>query len=162
LGCVLKEGEPADLPRAVAQAGPRAAVLLHRAADEALAGLPNTTAIPQTVTGEIDGYVALARGFEPADARYLQNHRGHLLLVKPEERPFITEAPIRETTFTGSETELVERIAALRDAGYTQFAIQIVAGPGGGDRGLGTNHGRSERLNRSNQTLPSFCEKVRY
>jgi 5,10-methylenetetrahydromethanopterin reductase len=110
----------------VAQAGPRAAVLLHRPADEALAGLPNTTAIPQTVTDEIVGISGIARGFEPADARYLQNHCGHLLLVKPEERPFITEALIRETTFTGSETELVERIAALRDAGYTQFAIQIV------------------------------------
>jgi 5,10-methylenetetrahydromethanopterin reductase len=32
-GCVLAEGEPADSPRAMAQAGPRAAVLLHRAAD---------------------------------------------------------------------------------------------------------------------------------
>ena len=32
-GCVLAEGEPVDSPRAVAQAGPRAAVLLHRAAD---------------------------------------------------------------------------------------------------------------------------------
>lgn len=32
-GCVLGRGEPLDSPRAVAQAGPRAAVLLHRAAD---------------------------------------------------------------------------------------------------------------------------------
>src|SRR5437667_5303227 len=31
-GAVLEEGEPADAPRAVAQAGPRAAMLLHRAA----------------------------------------------------------------------------------------------------------------------------------
>jgi len=33
LGCVLKDGEPADSERAMAQAGPRAAVMLHRAAD---------------------------------------------------------------------------------------------------------------------------------
>ena len=39
LGCVLQDGEPADSERAMAQAGPRAAVMLHRAADEALAGL---------------------------------------------------------------------------------------------------------------------------
>jgi 5,10-methylenetetrahydromethanopterin reductase len=32
-GCVLADGEKADSPRAMAQAGPRAAVLLHRAAD---------------------------------------------------------------------------------------------------------------------------------
>ena len=37
LGCVLGPGETFDSPRAVAQAGPRAAVLLHRAADQALA-----------------------------------------------------------------------------------------------------------------------------
>src|SRR5580698_11450252 len=34
LGCVLQDGEPADSARAMAQAGPRAAVMLHRAADE--------------------------------------------------------------------------------------------------------------------------------
>jgi 5,10-methylenetetrahydromethanopterin reductase len=34
LGCVLQPGEAADSQRAMAQAGPRAAVLLHRAADE--------------------------------------------------------------------------------------------------------------------------------
>src|SRR5579862_2416458 len=38
LGCVLGDGEPADSERAMAQAGPRAAVMLHRAADQALSG----------------------------------------------------------------------------------------------------------------------------
>ena len=35
---------------------------------------------------------------------------------------------IRQTTFTGTEAELLERIAALRDGGYTQFTIQLVPG----------------------------------
>ena len=43
LGCVLAPRRAGDSPRAMAQAGPRAAVVLHRAADEALAGLPNST-----------------------------------------------------------------------------------------------------------------------
>jgi 5,10-methylenetetrahydromethanopterin reductase len=77
---------------------------------------------------ELDGYVALARGFEPADARYLQNHRGHLLFVKPEERPFVTADLIRATSFTAPEAEIKQRIDALRAAGYTQFTIQIVPG----------------------------------
>lgn len=128
LGCVLAEGEPYDSPRALAQAGPRAAVLLHRAADEALAGLPNSSAVPPAVAGVVAGYVALARRFEPADARYLMNHRGHLMFVKPEERPFVTADLIRETSFTATEPVLVQRIAALRDAGYTQFTVQIVPG----------------------------------
>ena len=45
-GAILEEGEPADSPRAIAQAGPRAAMLLHRAADAALAGVPEHHAGP--------------------------------------------------------------------------------------------------------------------
>jgi 5,10-methylenetetrahydromethanopterin reductase len=128
LGCVLQDGEPADSERAMAQAGPRAAVMLHRAADEALAGLtPGVTMLSKT-TPELQAYIDLARGFEPKDAPYLQNHRGHLMFVKPEERPFVTADLICLTTFTASEPELKERIAALADAGYDEIAIQIVPG----------------------------------
>ena len=35
-GAVLEPGEPEDSPRVIAQAGPRAAVMLHRAADQAV------------------------------------------------------------------------------------------------------------------------------
>ncbi len=128
LGCVLEPGEPMNSDRAVAQAGPRAAVLLHRAADEALAGLPNTSPVPDAVAEAVAGYVETARTFEPADARYLANHRGHLMAVKPVERPYVTGELIRRTTFTGVEADLLDRIAALRDAGYTQFTIQLVPG----------------------------------
>src|SRR5204863_4726240 len=67
LGCVLQDGEPADSERAMAQAGPRAAVMLHRAADEALSGLKPGTAMPSQAP-ELEGYVALARTFEPKAA----------------------------------------------------------------------------------------------
>jgi 5,10-methylenetetrahydromethanopterin reductase len=127
LGCVLEEGEPADSERAMAQAGPRAAVMLHRAADEALSGLKPGTSMPAKAR-ELEGYIALARGFEPSDARYLQNHRGHLMFLKAEERPFVTADLIRATSFTASEAEIKQRIEALRGAGYTQFTIQLVPG----------------------------------
>jgi len=126
LGCVLEEGEPADSARAMAQAGPRAAVMLHRAADEALAGLAPGTSMP-TQRAEIDGYISLARGFDP-ETRYLENHRGHLMVVKPEERRFVTAELIRATTFTTGEAEIRDRIDALRGAGFTQFVIQLVPG----------------------------------
>ncbi len=128
LGCVLQEGEPADSERAMAQAGPRAAVMLHRAADQALSGLAPGTSMPTQARAELSGYVELARGFEPADARYLQNHRGHLMVVKPEERPFVTADLIRATSFTATEAEIKRRIDALHQAGYTQFTIQLVPG----------------------------------
>ncbi len=128
LGCVLEEGEPYDSPRAIAQAGPRACVLLHRAADEALSGLPNISPLPESVRREVEGYVALARTFEPKDAPWLMNHRGHLMFVKPEERPFVSGEMIRITSFTATEAELKRRIGDLRDAGYTEFTVQMVPG----------------------------------
>ncbi|HEX2940679.1 MAG TPA: LLM class flavin-dependent oxidoreductase [Rhodopila sp.] len=128
LGCVLQPHEAADCDRAIAQAGPRAAVLLHRAADEALAGLPNTSPVPPELAEAVNGYVQLAKTFEPADARYLTNHRGHLMAVKDIERPFVTAEMVRRTTFTGTEDDIVARISALRDGGYTQFTIQLAPG----------------------------------
>jgi 5,10-methylenetetrahydromethanopterin reductase len=106
VGCVLADGEPCNSERAMAQAGPRAAVTLHRFADEALAGLPNASAMPPAAAEAIQGYIDLARTFEPADAPYL----------------------IRATTLTATEAELKRRIGDLRDAGYTQLTIQIVPG----------------------------------
>jgi alkanesulfonate monooxygenase SsuD/methylene tetrahydromethanopterin reductase-like flavin-dependent oxidoreductase (luciferase family) len=127
-GAILSDGEPADSPRAIAQAGPRAAMLLHRAADQALAGLPNATPIPPAIAETVARYVELARKFRPQGAHYLENHRGHLMFVKPEERPFVTAELIRQTTITATEPEIKRRIDALADAGYTEIAIQVVPG----------------------------------
>jgi len=127
LGCVLKDGEPADSERAMAQAGPRAAVMLHRAADEALAGLAPGVTMVSGARPEMQGYINLARDFEK-DAPYLQNHRGHLMFVKPEEKRFVSAELISATSFTASEAEIKQRIEALRGAGYTQFTIQLVPG----------------------------------
>jgi 5,10-methylenetetrahydromethanopterin reductase len=110
------------------QAGPRAAVSLHRAADEALSGLAPGTSMPGHLRKELDGYVALARTFQPADAPYLENHRGHLMMVKPQERAFVTADLIRATSFTATEAEIKQRIDALRAAGFTQFTVQLVPG----------------------------------
>jgi len=127
-GAILEEGESADSTRAIAQAGPRAAMLLHRAADAALAGLPTMVATPPSVADTVAGYVELARKFTPQGAHYLENHRGHLMFVKPEERPFVTAELIRRTTFTATERELKERIAALAEAGYSEIALRVVPG----------------------------------
>lgn len=128
VGCVLDEGEPYDSPRAMAQAGPRAALYLHRAADEALAGLRNSSPVDASAQEAARAFVEIARQYQPEDARYLSNHRGHLMFVRPEERPFVTADLIRTSTFTATQKELVERVGAMRDAGYTQFAIQITQG----------------------------------
>src|SRR3982751_4651808 len=128
-GCVLEPGEPADSPRAMAQAGPRAATLLHRAADVDQQGWDNTMKVAEDGIAEaVAGYVEMARGFEPPDARYLFNHRGHFVFVKPEEKKFVTAELIRRTSFTATEQELTQRVEALRSAGWNQIVIPIVPG----------------------------------
>ena len=128
-GCVLHPGEALDSPRAIAQSGPRAATLLHRAADAEQQGWQNTMNVAYDgISDEVEGYLELARHFEPKDARYLFNHRGHFVFVKPEERKFISAELIRRTTFTATAQELTQRVEALRSAGWSQIVIPIVPG----------------------------------
>jgi 5,10-methylenetetrahydromethanopterin reductase len=127
-GAVLEPGEPADSPRVIAQAGPRAAVMLHRAADEALSGLPNRTPMPAAFQDAAMKYVELARGYGPQGAYYLSNHRGHLMFVRDDERPFLTAELIRHATWTATAPELIERIAAVEAAGFSQIVFSILPG----------------------------------
>jgi 5,10-methylenetetrahydromethanopterin reductase len=127
-GAVLDDGEPVDGPRGMAMAGPRAAMLLHRAADTALAGYPAPVAMLPEFADAMAGYVEHARRFEPANAYYLSNHRGHLMFVRPDERPFINAEMIRRTSFTGTATDLTQRIAALAEAGFGQVVFSIPPG----------------------------------
>ena len=127
-GAVLDEGEPLDGPRGIALAAPRAAMLLHRAADTALAGYPAPLAMRPEFAESAEAYIAHARQFEPKDAYYLSNHRGHLMFVRPDERPYITAEMIRRTSFIGTERDLKQRIAALGDAGFTQVVFSIPPG----------------------------------
>jgi len=127
-GAVLAEGEPADSPRAIAQAGPRAAVMLHRAADEAMLGLTNSAPLPPQFADTVKAYVEHARGFRPQGAHYLQNHRGHLMFVRPDERPFLSADLIRHATWTATAPELIQRIAAMEAAGFSQMVFSILPG----------------------------------
>jgi 5,10-methylenetetrahydromethanopterin reductase len=127
-GAVLEPGEALDSDRVVAQAGPRATMLLHRAADQALGGFPPMAALPPALAETIAAYVETARNFRPQGAHYLENHRGHLMFVKPEERRFVTPELVRATTITGSEAEIKAAIAAFAEAGYDEVAVQIVPG----------------------------------
>ena len=127
-GCLLRDGETLDSPRVRAEAGPRAAVLLHRAADVDMEGWLNTSPVPDSVKAVLQGYVETARKFEPSDARYLMNHTGHCIAVKPQEAQFISAELIRQTTFTGTEQDIKQRIEAMRDGGLSQLVIPIVPG----------------------------------
>jgi 5,10-methylenetetrahydromethanopterin reductase len=126
-GCVLAEGEPADSPRAKAQAGPAAAIIFHNNAEEAELGSIGFPA-PAQFKAKFDAYREIYRRYEPADARYLSNHRGHLMFLRPEEQDLITADIIRAFTFTGTRPELVEGLRAIKAAGYRQFGKHIRTG----------------------------------
>jgi 5,10-methylenetetrahydromethanopterin reductase len=81
-GCVLAEGEPADSPRAKAQAGPAAAIVFHNKAEEQELGSIGFPTPPQFKT-RFDAYGEIYRKYQPPDARYLSNHRGHFNVSAP-------------------------------------------------------------------------------
>jgi 5,10-methylenetetrahydromethanopterin reductase len=127
LGCVLRRGERTNSKRAVAQAGVLAAVLLHDLVERGQLG-EVTGALPPFLAEPLRAYREVYERYTPADARYLTLHRGHLMFLRPEEKPFITRELIEAFTFTAPPDVLRERIAALHDAGYAQLAIQVVEG----------------------------------
>jgi 5,10-methylenetetrahydromethanopterin reductase len=103
-------------------------MLLHRAADAALAGHPTPVAMRPEFAASVEAYVAHARSRAPTEAYYLSNHRGHLMFVRPDERPFITAEMIRQTSFIGTAADLTQRIVALANAGFTQVVFSIPPG----------------------------------
>ena len=127
-GAVLEAGEAYDSPRAIAQAGPRAAVMLHRAADQALGGLRNTAPLPPAFQDIAARYVEMVRGYGPQGAYYMSNHRGHLMAVREDERPYLTAELIRHATWTAPAAELIARVQAIEAAGFTQVVFSILPG----------------------------------
>jgi 5,10-methylenetetrahydromethanopterin reductase len=123
-GCVLAEGEPADSARAKAQAGPTATIALHSLVEREQFGDLGRP-IPPALTPLLERYRKIYLGYEPADARYLSNHRGHLMFLRPEEHEICTAELIRATTFTATRAELREQLRELGRAGFTHAGITI-------------------------------------
>ena len=127
LGCVLDAGEPYDSPRALAEAGPSAAVFLHAVVEsEVMSG--KRVNLPEAQREAVDRFHEIYQAYEPADARYLSLHRGHMMFLRDEEKPLITGELIRSKSSTGTYEDLVERFRRLRDAGYGQIAVQLMPG----------------------------------
>ena len=123
-GSVLQDGEAYDSPRAMAQAGPTATVVLHSLVErEAFGDLGRP--LPPELAPLLERYRRIYQGYEPADARYLANHRGHLMFLRPEEREVCTAELIRTTTFTGPRALLREQLQELARAGYGHLGITI-------------------------------------
>jgi 5,10-methylenetetrahydromethanopterin reductase len=123
-GCVLKEGEAADSPRVKDQAGPSAIMLAHDWVEHDQFGSAHG-AMPPPLAPYVERYKKVYEKFEPADARYLMNHRGHLMFLKPEERDIVDANMIRTFSWTAPKAELQDRLRTLRDAGFHHVSVQI-------------------------------------
>jgi 5,10-methylenetetrahydromethanopterin reductase len=123
-GCVLQDGEPFDSPRAKAQAGPHATIALHNLVELEQFGSFGRN-VPPALAHLLERYRAIYQTYQPADARYLENHRGHLMFLRPEEQELCTAELIRAVTFTETKPVLQERLRELRSAGYNHFSVHI-------------------------------------
>lgn len=124
LGAVL-DGKN-DEEKLMAEAAPLTAVLFHNLADEV--GAMGGTGVPEgPLKTVLNQYLKVHNGYTPEDAKYLSNHRGHLIFVRPEET-HLTPELVRATTLSGSKEELVGHLTSLKAAGYDQVTIQLVHG----------------------------------
>lgn len=123
-GCVLAAGEPADSPRARAQAGPSATIIFHEWAEREELGSLGFGMVPQ-FKAQYDKYREIYESYQPPDARYLTNHRGHLMFLRPEEQQLITPELIRSSTLTGTQAEVVDLVRRLKAAGFSQLAVHL-------------------------------------
>lgn len=124
LGAVLSGDEVADEARIMSQAAPLTAVMFHNLADEV--GAMGGRNLPQgPLSNLLSQYLQTHESYEPEDARYLENHRGHLMYVRPEETHLNPEL-VKATTLTDTPDELLERLRGLQEAGYDEVTVQLV------------------------------------
>lgn len=124
-GRVLDEGESPDSVKTREQAGPAASIVFHNFVEEKEFGSIMGSEFP--FLAELEAYREIYNRYEPADARYLVNHRGHLMFVRPDET-HITGDIIKALTLTGTKAELVDRLRGLKEAGYNQLQFHVVPG----------------------------------
>ena len=82
-GCVLAAGEVYDSPRAKAQAGPSAIMVMHDLA-EAAERRTLGYRFPEDLQPLFAAFQEIYATYTPADAKYLQVHRWHLMRLRPE------------------------------------------------------------------------------
>ncbi len=125
IGAVLTGDKPTDDTRLMEQAAPATAAMFHTWADNPVRKADHDAKSPADTA--MRDYLKVHDNYEPADARYLSNHRGHLMFVRPDET-HVTPELVRNTTFSGTEEKLVGNLKALSDAGYEQVNVQLMRG----------------------------------
>lgn len=121
LGTVLEDGESAADPRPLAAAGPGLTVMFHGIYESGGFG----------ALDNMPGGAEWRRALDsiPESERHLAMHEGHLVHVTKRDEVLLNGDMLRALTFTGTRTELRQRLADLAGAGCTE----IVYAPMGPD-----------------------------
>ena len=125
LGTVLTGTDDENRDKLMRQGAPSTAVMFHNMLDD-MNPLPLN--LPADISSILDKYRELHQNYEPADAKYLTNHRGHLMFLRDEEQALITPELVQATTLSGSPDELADRLRRIGEAGYDQVVVQVVQG----------------------------------
>lgn len=87
----------------------------------------NPQAIPATLRDELMEFVGVYREPDaPVETRHLKLYEGYLQHLHPEHEVLMTKKIIQATTLTGTRSEVLGMIEAMRDAGVDQVAIQPI------------------------------------
>ena len=127
MGCVMRKGERINSKRVLAQAGPFCMVFFHNLAEISRRGELEHVLDPD-LNELLEKYRDVYESYGPEETRYLSNHRGHLMFLRPEERQFLTSKVLRSLSYTAPAADLKERFAELEDRGYRQLTVQLVEG----------------------------------
>jgi 5,10-methylenetetrahydromethanopterin reductase len=127
LGCVLEEGESILSERALAQAGPWATVFLHNLVETTQPDEMKPL-LPAALNTALEAYREIYLSYPEAE-RHLNNHRGHLMKLREDERALLnTEVMTALCGFAATEQQLITHLRSLQAAGYSQFTVQLVEG----------------------------------
>ena len=76
----------------------------------------------------LEAYLNLHKDYKPPDAKYIENHKGHLMYLREEEKQIIDPDFVRATTMSGTKQELIDKFKLLAESGYDEFVIQLIPG----------------------------------
>ena len=125
LGAVLGEDQGKNAEKLMLQAAPWTAVMLHNLAESD----PKIySKLPLKHRSVLEAYLNIYKDYRPADAKYLENHRGHLMYLREEEKKIIDPDFVRATTMSGSKQELRDKFLLLAESGYEDFVVQLIPG----------------------------------
>jgi len=124
-GCVLKPGEAIDSDRVKSQVGPSITMMMHNLVEAEEFGDITGRGVPPPLKAAFERYQRIYHGYQPADARYLSNHRGHLMFLRPEEKDMLTPEIIKSFSAVGPKEMLRDRLREMKSAGYSHCTIGV-------------------------------------